>query len=53
MKKYVLSNKLPHRSHEGKNGATNAIRCNLLMAEHNLFIGRMHFSLYKTVGVSD
>lgn len=53
MKKYVLSNMLPHLSHKGKNGATNAIRCNLLMADCNLFIVHMHFSLYKTVGVSD
>lgn len=53
MKKYVFSNMSSYLSHEGKNGATNAVRCNILMAQCNLFIVHMHFSLCKTVGVSD
>lgn len=40
-------------SHEGENSATDAVRCNILMAQCNLFIVHMHFSLYKTVGVPD
>lgn len=40
-------------SHEGKNGAANVVRYNILMAQCNLFIVHMHFSLYETVGVSD
>lgn len=49
----MFSNMSSYLSHEEKNGATNAVRCNILMAQCNLFIVHMHFSSYKTVGVSD